>query len=191
MRRLSVSVVPVLGAAVVLLLVLLLVLGVGGGVSGAVGAVDRGWGWPVAGPPTVVREYAAPATSYGAGHRGLDLAVTAGAAVLAPADGVVAFVGTVAGKPVVAIDHGGGYRSSLEPVVAAEGLAVGTAVVRGQPVGVVGSGGSGGSVGSGGSGGSASHCGGCVHFGVRLHGEYLDPRVLLTGVPRAILLPLG
>jgi murein DD-endopeptidase MepM/ murein hydrolase activator NlpD len=132
------------------------------------------WGWPVAGAPVVVRDYAAPATRYGAGHRGLDLAAAAGSEVLAPAAGVVAFAGPVAGRPVVAIDHAGGYRSSLEPVESS--LPVGTAVQKGQPVGSVAAGG---------------HCGGCVHLGVRLHGEYLDPRSLIVGIPRAVLLPAG
>ena len=30
---------------------------------------------------------------------------------------------------------------------------------------------------------------GALHFGVRLHGEYVNPMLLLGGVPRAVLLP--
>ena len=30
---------------------------------------------------------------------------------------------------------------------------------------------------------------GAVHFGVRYEGEYINPLVLLGGVPRAVLLP--
>ena len=30
---------------------------------------------------------------------------------------------------------------------------------------------------------------GLLHFGVRLDGEYINPLILLGGVPRAILLP--
>ena len=30
---------------------------------------------------------------------------------------------------------------------------------------------------------------GAVHFGVRLHGAYINPLLLLDGVPRAVLLP--
>ncbi|WP_378145627.1 murein hydrolase activator EnvC family protein [Cnuibacter sp. UC19_7] len=136
------------------------------------GARHPRWAWPVEGAPVVARGYEAPATRYGAGHRGLDLAVGVGGVVLAPADGTVAFAGQVAGRPVLALEHGGGYRSSLEPVSST--LAVGDTVTRGQPVGAVAEGG---------------HCTGCVHFGVRLRGEYLDPRALIVGIPRAVLLP--
>lgn len=135
-------------------------------------ALHGRWTWPVAGPPVVVRGYEAPATRYGAGHRGMDLEVGVGAEVRAPADGTVAFAGQVAGRPVLALVHDGGYRSSLEPVTSS--LAVGDTVARGQSVGVVAEGG---------------HCASCVHFGVRLRGEYLDPRALIVGIPRAVLLP--
>ncbi|MCS5499045.1 M23 family metallopeptidase [Cnuibacter physcomitrellae] len=138
--------------------------------SAAVGRA--GWVWPVQGPPAFARGYEAPATRYGAGHRGIDLEVGVGGEVRAPADGTVAFVGQVAGRPVVALEHDGGYRSSLEPV--SSSLAVGDRVERAQPIGVVVDGG---------------HCAGCLHFGVRLHGEYLDPRALIVGIPRAVLLP--
>ncbi|MGD8167402.1 murein hydrolase activator EnvC family protein [Herbiconiux sp. P16] len=115
----------------------------------------------------------APATKYSAGHRGTDLATAPGTSVLAPRDGVVAFAGAVAGRPVVSIDHLGDYRSSVEPVVAT--VAVGDAVRRGQVIGTVGTGG---------------HCAAeCLHFGVRLHGDYVNPRGLIGGIPRAVLLP--
>jgi murein DD-endopeptidase MepM/ murein hydrolase activator NlpD len=39
---------------------------------------------------------------------------------------------------------------------------------------------------------SGGHCDGrCVHFGVRLHGEYVNPMALLATLERAVLLPLG
>jgi hypothetical protein len=38
---------------------------------------------------------------------------------------------------------------------------------------------------------TGGHCeGSCIHFGVRLHGEYVSPLLYLAGVPRAVLLPL-
>ncbi|WP_399552307.1 hypothetical protein [uncultured Bifidobacterium sp.] len=80
--------------------------------------------------------------------------------LVAPADGTISFVGAVAGKSVVSIDHGG-FTSSLEP--AGGGPTVGTTVRAGERVGV--------------AEGGSDHCGGrCVHWGVRTTaGEYRDP----------------
>lgn len=127
------------------------------------------WTWPTS-PVRILRGYVAPAHPYGPGHRGVDLA---GTEVRAPADGVVAFVGTVAGRGVITIDHGGGLVSSYEPVVSE--LAAGDHVTQGQPLATVS---------EGGHTAPAS-----VHLGVRLDGEYINPLRLLGGVPRAVLLP--
>jgi len=93
--------------------------------------------------------------------------------VRAPADGVVAFVGEVAGRGVLTIDHSDGLVSSFEPVES--DLAAGTPVQGGDVVGTVGVGG--------------HAAAGRLHFGVRLNGEYINPLLLLGGVPRAVLLP--
>ncbi|SDO80406.1 Peptidase family M23 [Microbacterium sp. ru370.1] len=139
--------------------------------GGSVGdsLAQRGWTWPTS-PVRILRAYAAPAHPYGPGHRGIDLA---GTEVRAPAEGVVAFVGTVAGRGVLTIDHGAGLVSSYEPVVS--DLAVGAHVARGEPLATVT---------EGGHTAPAS-----VHLGVRLDGEYINPLRLLGGVPRAVLLP--
>jgi len=80
----------------------------------------------------------------------------------------------VAGRGVLAIDHGDGVVSAIEPVDAA--VSAGTVVSAGQPVGVVASGG---------------HCAdACTHFGVRIDGDYVSPFLFLGGVPLAVLLPL-
>ena len=132
------------------------------------------WTWPVAPPVLVIAAFLAPPTPYSAGHRGIDIATTVDADVIAPAPGVVTFAGPVAGRDVIAIDHGDGLVSAIEPVSAA--VDVGAPVGAGDRVGVVTTGG---------------HCDGrCVHFGVRLHGEYVSPLLVLGGVPRAVLLPL-
>lgn len=133
------------------------------------------WQWPVPPPITVVSPFRAPATPYSSGHRGIDVAASPGAPVVAPAAGRVSFAGQVAGRGVVAIDHGGGVVSAIEPVDAL--VAEGSPVAAGDPIGVVSSGG---------------HCdASCVHFGVRVDGEYVSPFLFLGGLPRAVLLPMG
>ena len=74
-------------------------------------------GWPLEGTPTVEHAFDPPDQPWLPGHRGVDLEARPGQRVLAPADGRVVFVGTVGGKPVVVIDHGG-VRSTFEPVEA-------------------------------------------------------------------------
>jgi len=131
---------------------------------------DRSWRWPAS--PVEVREpFAAPAHAYAAGHRGVDLSATG--VVTAPAAGAIAFAGVVVDRPLVTIDHGDGLVSTLEPVET--DLAVGDVVAAGYAVGVVATGG--------------HAAAGTIHFGVRLHGEYINPMLLLGGVPRAVLLP--
>jgi murein DD-endopeptidase MepM/ murein hydrolase activator NlpD len=138
-------------------------------------AGGRDWGWPVAPPPRVLRAFEAPPTPYTAGHRGLDLATLMDTPVYAPHAGIVSFAGMVAGRPVLSIAHGENLVSSFEPVKAL--VSAGESVSRGQLIGVVASGG---------------HCGGaCLHFGVRLHGQYVSPMLVLGGVVRAVLLPLA
>ncbi len=134
--------------------------------------IDDDWNWPATGF-RVERAYVQPADRYSPGHRGVDLALLADQSLHSPADGVVAFVGTVAARPIITIDHGAGLVTTLEPVVST--LAVGSAVARGDAVGTLA------------SGGHAAL--GAVHFGVRLEGEYINPLLLLGGVPRAVLLP--
>lgn len=136
---------------------------------------DAVWSWPISPKPAVTRTFDLP-FRYGAGHRGIDLAASPGAQVLAPADGTVHFVGVVVDRPVVSIDHGGGLISSFEPVTS--GLSRGDRVVKGQVIGELVA--------------SPAHApAGGLHLGARQDGEYLDPRSLLGEIPRAVLLPLG
>lgn len=155
------------------------VAGAGGGAGAGAGAAARPrWAWPVPPPHPIVRPYLAPATTYGPGHRGIDVGVGVGASggagveIRAPADGVVHFVGVVVDRPVLSIRHPGGLISSYEPVTSA--LARGDPVARGQVIGSA----------------LAGHCSSpCVHFGVRLEGEYISPLLFLGGVPASVLLP--
>lgn len=108
-----------------------------------------------------------------AGHRGVDLGA-ADEVVLSPADGVVVFVGTVVDRPVMTIDHGSGLLSSFEPVTAS--VAEGDAVRAGQEVGRIS---------------TAPHCPSlCVHWGVRKHGEYVNPLPFVADRRPSVLLPL-
>jgi murein DD-endopeptidase MepM/ murein hydrolase activator NlpD len=94
--------------------------------------------------------------------------------------GRVAYVGLIAGKPVVAIQHASGLRSTYEPVVAE--VTVGTQVHGGDRIGVVAD--------PRAPGARLGHCSArCLHLGLRSQGVYIDPMLLLHS--RAILLPLG
>ncbi|MET9913319.1 M23 family metallopeptidase [Streptomyces sp. NPDC006476] len=124
-----------------------------------------GRAWPVGTRPTVVRGWEPPATVYGRGHRGVDLAAPAGTPVRAVAAGRVSFAGRVAGRGVVSVElTGTDLRTTYEPVIAS--VQKGDEVEAGEVVGTVDP--------------AGSHCAvTCVHWGL-LRGEtYLDPLSLL------------
>ena len=132
------------------------------------------WTWPLAPPHRILGGYVAPLSRYSAGHRGIDLAADTTDRVFAPEGGVVSFAGTVVDRGVISLAIDGDYIASIEPVTPL--VATGERVVRGQLIAEVSAGG---------------HCDhDCIHFGVRLHGNYVSPLVLLGVVPRAVLLPL-
>ncbi len=133
--------------------------------------------WPVD-PPVVVSEFRPARPDWTAGHRGVDLSARTGTPVRSLAGGRVAYVGTVAGKPVVtvALAGPGALRATYEPVVAR--LATGARVNAGEVIGIVAA--------------RGGHCGGdagCVHVGLRSADGYLDPLRLITRRP-AVLKPL-
>lgn len=133
---------------------------------------EADWSWPVAGY-RIVDPYLAPAHRYAPGHRGIDLAPTGTGTVRAPSSGTIAFSGSVAGRGILTIDHGGGLVTTLEPI--ATNLVVGALVASGDIVGTIDHGG---------------HTAvGALHFGVRLDGDYINPLLLLGGIPHAVLLP--
>jgi murein DD-endopeptidase MepM/ murein hydrolase activator NlpD len=119
----------------------------------------------------------APETDWGAGHRGVDLRVAAGAEVRSPGAGIVVFAGRVAGRGVVVVRHESGLRSTLEPVTAS--TALGDVVVAGEVIGVLE--------------GVGSHCAPatCLHWGVRHGDAYVDPLDHLDGFGPIRLLPLS
>lgn len=137
------------------------------------------WRWPMEPRPPLVREFKAPATPYGPGHRGLDLGSPAGTEVLAVAPGEVTHAGRVAGRGTVTLAHPGGISSTYEPVDPA--VAVGELVEAGDALGLLHVGDT-----------VAGHCdaAACLHLGARRGPVYLDPLPLLLG-GRTVLLPLA
>ena len=136
------------------------------------------WSWPVSGP--VIRGFDPPDTPFGAGHRGIDIAVAPGTPILAPESGTVSFAGRVGGELFVTIVHGGGLSSTYSWISVAA-VRKGDVVSRGQTIGATG---------TGHPGASVPH----LHFGVKLDGEYVDPLELLAplGVQDLIrLVPIG
>lgn len=98
-----------------------------------------------------------PPLPYGPGHRGIDL--TASAAVTTPLAGQVSFVGQVGGVATIVISEGS-VRVSFQPVTSR--VRVGQHVQRGEVIGVSTS-------------APKYHCSSCLHMGVRVGGEYVDP----------------
>ncbi|MBK9475557.1 MAG: M23 family metallopeptidase [Tetrasphaera sp.] len=146
----------------------------GAGAPG-VGIGPTRWHWPLPGPRAVVRHFAAPTSTYGSGHRGVDLAGAPGVDVRAVADGIVTHSGVIAGRGTVTLEIGAGLRVTYEPVESrparGEHLGAGERIGRLQPTG--------------------SHCGptACLHLGVIRESVYLDP-LMWFGEGRVVLLPV-
>jgi len=125
---------------------------------------------PVRGP--VVRGFEAPAGSYGAGHRGVDLGAPPGSPVGAPAAGRVVFAGAVAGAGWASVEVAPGVVVTvgpLAPVVVARGGVLDALA----PVGRL-----------------APGHGGALHLGLRVDGVYVDPLPYLPGRGPPRLAPL-
>jgi murein DD-endopeptidase MepM/ murein hydrolase activator NlpD len=131
------------------------------------------WTWPTEGSASIVRDFRAPSTPWGPGHRGLDLAAK-GPNIVAPIGGVVSFSGLVAGRGVVTIRTTEGVLISMEPVAAL--VTEGDHVSQGQRIATL----------------EPGHCAEpCLHLGLREGGEYRSPRRELGVLQRSVLLPLG
>jgi murein DD-endopeptidase MepM/ murein hydrolase activator NlpD len=135
-----------------------------------------GWVWPLASTPSVVRPFEPPNRRWEPGHRGVDLLASAGQEVRSPEAGEVAFASSIAGRGVVVVRHGGGLRSTFEPVRGS--VPVGTKVAKGEAIGRLTD--------------DRSHCAPltCLHWGVVRGRDYLDPLAFLGRTP-VVLLPLG
>lgn len=135
-----------------------------------------GFVWPLDPQPTVVHPFDAPPQPWAPGHRGVDLAGSAGQPVRAAGAGTVAFSGVIAGRGVIAIQHPDGKRTTYEPVDDRD--PEGTVEAPGDLIGSLMTGG---------------HCGGtpCLHWGLLVGKDtYRDPLTLLE-IQRVRLLPLG
>ncbi|WJV45890.1 M23 family metallopeptidase [Streptomyces flavofungini] len=141
--------------------------------------------WPVGVRPLVVRGWEPPASEYGPGHRGVDLAAAPGSAVRAVAPGRVSFAGRVGGRGVVSVELSGTgappLRTTYEPVRAT--VRKGTRVTPGEILGTV-------------EPAARFHCPtACVHWGLLREDTYLNPLSLLPpwllGRAPSRLLPLA
>lgn len=158
-------------AGSLLSLVIALALRVPGPVAGPVPGPGV---WPLHPRPEVVSAFDPPSSTYGAGHRGVDLAGEVGQVVRAAVPGRVTFAGVIAGVGVVVVGHGA-TRTTYQPVRAS--VAVGAEVTAGDEVGRLER--------------FGSHCAprSCLHWGLVEGGTYLDP-LTLVGAGPVRLLPL-
>ena len=136
------------------------VLALTGGHAAAAGS----WSWPVDGP--VLEPFDAPASPYGTGHRGIDIAAPVGTPIRAPAPGVVTFSGPVGGELFVTIRHAAAVESTYS-WLSAVSVRRGDVVASGSVVAATG---------RGHAGRTPAH----LHFGVRRDGAYVDPLDLLS-----------
>ncbi|HET8589086.1 MAG TPA: peptidoglycan DD-metalloendopeptidase family protein [Nakamurella sp.] len=121
---------------------------------------------PVPPPAVVLTPFRPPATRYGPGHRGVDLAAPAGTAIRAAGGGTVVYAGNLAGRGVVSVEHPGGLRTTYEPVQAT--VTAGQWVAAGSRIGTLQ------------PGHPSCAPAECLHWGARLpDGSYLDPMSLL------------
>lgn len=144
--------------------------------AGSSPAASVFWQWPVWPYPTVVRAFDPPAEPWLAGHRGVDLDVTVGAPVRAPAAGTVSYSGTVAGRGIVTVQIGK-FKSTVLPVD--HRIEQGQPVHGGEVIGKVAA--------------TPQHCPGrpCLHWGVRRDGAYVNPLDFVTDTAASVLLPLS
>jgi murein DD-endopeptidase MepM/ murein hydrolase activator NlpD len=144
-----------------------------------VGSTSTSWQVPFDTPHRLVRQYLQPASDYSAGHRGVDYEIESGEPLFATADGVVTVARKIVNRGVLAIKHGAGLVSELEP--ACSDLPVGSNVHKGELVGWA----------CPPDDDYSQHCPDdlCVHFSLRFEGKYLSPLALIGGLNPSRLLP--
>jgi murein DD-endopeptidase MepM/ murein hydrolase activator NlpD len=135
-----------------------------------------GYRAPLPEPLQVVNPFSPPATPYGPGHLGVDLASRPGEVVRAAGGGVVQFAGPVAGRGVVVVAHPDGIRTEYEPLRIS--VRAGARLRAGDPIGIV-------------AGRHAGCPASCLHWGARRDAAYIDPLALLRPLGPVVLLPWG
>ena len=121
--------------------------------------------WPI--DSQITRGFEPPVENWLAGHRGIDLAATSGESVRAPEDGVVSWIGTIDGVPMLNLSHTGGIRTTYQPVHTS--LTLGTRVAGGDEIGWVAE-----------NVDEIEYDHEGMHFGVKRGDHYLDPEVWLA-----------
>lgn len=149
-------------------------LALASGLSATHGDSTDSWRWPLE-PRNIARAFEQPPHPWSAGHRGIDISGDQGSTIVAVADGTVHFSGTIVNRGSVSISHGDSRTiTSYEPVTPL--VARGDRVHAGQTIALLE--------------GVHTGCGSCLHFGVRVDGEYQDPMTWLT-LERPVLLPIA
>ena len=126
--------------------------------------------WPCPSSTRVTSDYGtrvSPTSGASSNHKGIDIGASAGAAIVAAANGTVkaANYSSAAGNYVM-IDHGGGLYT-VYMHCSSHAVSEGTAVSAGQTIAYVGS--------------TGISTGNHLHFGVSLNGSYVSPWSYLKG----------
>ena len=147
--------------------------GGGAAASGTPGATPARGTWPLQPVPSIARPFDRPEEQWSAGHRGADLLGRPGQPVRSALAGTVSYVGRIAGRGVVTVDHGR-VRTTYQPVAATVGR--GAQVAEGQVIGRLLL--------------AGSHCAptACLHWGLIRGETYLDPLTLVGAVPQPVRL---
>ncbi|QIK66976.1 M23 family metallopeptidase [Nocardioides sp. HDW12B] len=129
--------------------------------------------WPLAPVPSIARPFDPPEQRWSAGHRGADLVGRPGQPVRTALAGTVSYVGRIAGRGIVTVDHGR-VRTTYQPVAAV--VRRGDEVAEGQVIGRLLL--------------AGSHCApvACLHWGLIRGDTYLDPLTLVGAVPQPVRL---
>jgi len=130
------------------------------------------WEWPTTGRHLISRDFDAPQSPWGPGHRGVDIDASGSGTLRAPVSGRLRFVGDVVSRGVVTIETSEGFLVSMEPVTITREPE--SRVRAGQTIGVI----------------EPGHCPTrCVHLGLRIDGNYVSPLRFLGYERRAVLMP--
>lgn len=129
--------------------------------------------WPLAPVPSIARPFDPPEERWSAGHRGADLVGRPGQPVRTALAGTVSYVGRIAGRGIVTVDHGR-VRTTYQPVAAV--VRRGDEVAEGQVIGRLLL--------------AGGHClpAACLHWGLLRGDTYLDPLTLVGAVPQPVRL---